>query len=437
MSERAQLKLLVFATENNPLAARISIALANVGFLVAALTPRGHPVRAARKIPRHFAYRTRSGLKSASRAIELWNPDLLVCTDDPAVRELQILHQRAAASHDRAGVYIAGLIERSLGPPTSFSAIANKSELLALAEREGLRCPKTSVSPATRAFQSVNAKLDYPLVVKADQSDGGRGVRIVGGEAELRAAVWELQTPCTWRGRRIFGAILGSEALSPFKLPLRRTISLQEHIAGRPSNRAVICWKGNVLAGISVEVIEVTHEKGPASVVRLIDHPEMAAVCERMVKRLQLSGFVGFDFMLDSADRAWLLEMNPRVTQTCHFFLADAPNLPGALYKEITRQLPRPASAPLRADLIALFPNEIIRSQFGNYLHSCHHDVPWEEPELVRRVLNRALRTGIRIRARQFLEYYFPPIIGALLRLGLIGARSYARPRLKEIAPPS
>jgi glutathione synthase/RimK-type ligase-like ATP-grasp enzyme len=426
--DQAEPRLLVFATQNNPLAARISIALASVGFRVAALSPQGHPVRATRRLRQHFTYRTRSRLRSIVAAIDRWNPDLVVCTDDPGVRELQ-----AAASLDQAKRHIADLVERSLGPPTSFSAIRKKSELLALAELEGLRCPKTIVIPTIGALASAHDELNYPLVVKADQSDGGRCVRIVSGDAELQTAVWELQVPCAWRGRRFFGSMLASELLSSLKLPFRRTISLQEHIAGRPGNRAVICWKGKVLAGISVEAIEVTYDHGPASVVRLIDHLEMASVCEHLVKRLHLSGFVGFDFILDIQDRAWLLEMNPRVTQTCHFLLADGTNLPGSLYAQMKRQPPRLQFTPLYRDLIALFPNEIIRSGRGNYLQSCQHDVPWDEPELVRSVLNQALRIGIPGQARMFLERYFPPIISALLRLGLIGERrGYSPPQLEE-----
>jgi glutathione synthase/RimK-type ligase-like ATP-grasp enzyme len=420
----AQMKILVFATQTNPLAARISIALACVGFRVAALTPDRHPVRKAHKIQHHFAYHSGSRLKSLFRAIDRWSPDLLACTDDLAVRELQSLHKRTAASDDKAGRRISDLIELSLGPPTSFSAIRNKSDFLALAELEGLRCPKTIVIPAARAFESAPAGLTYPIVVKADHSHGGRCVRIVNRDADLRAAVWELQTPYTWRSRGFFGAMLGSEALSPLMLPLRRTISLQEYVVGRPSNRAVICWKGKVLAGISVEAVEETYEHGPASVVRLIDHLEMAMVCEHMVKRLHMSGFVGFDFILDSANRAWLLEMNPRVTQTCHFLLADGTNLAGSLYTQMKRQLPPSRLAPIHRDLIALFPNEILRCPSSNYLQSCQHDVPWEEPELVRGVLNQVQGMGILRRLRTFLEYYFPGVVGALVTLGLVGART-------------
>ena len=275
-------------------------------------------------------------------------------------------------------------------------------------------------------------------MVKADHSDGGRCVRIVNREADLRPVIWELQVPGSWRGGRFFGAMFGSEALSLLKLPLRRTISLQEYIVGRPGNRAVICWKGKVLAGISVEVIEVTHERGPASVIRLVDHLEMATVCERMVKRLHLSGFVGFDFIIDSANRAWLLEMNPRVTQICHFSLSDGRDLAGELYTQMKRQPPRPRPASINRDRIALFPNEIIRSPSSSYFLCCQHDVPWEEPELVRCVLNQMRRTQIRKQARRFAERHLPAVVSGLVRIGLLGARtaSDSRSPLEVMTPP-
>jgi len=438
MSTCGRAKVLVFATANNPLAARIAIALACVGFDVAALTRPGHPVRRARKIVQHFAYRNRFRLPSIVNAIDRWSPDLVVCTDDLAVRDLQDLHGCTAKSDDSADRRFSDLIERSVGAPAGYAATRNKSSFLALAELEGIRCPRTIVISATRAFDPAPAEFTYPLVVKADQSDGGRCVRIVDREADLRTVIWELQAPSTWRCRRFFGALFGSDALSPLKLPLRRTISLQEYIVGRPGNRAVICWKGKVLAGISVEVVEVTQECGPASVIRLIDHPEMNAACERMVERLQLSGFVGFDFMIDSADRAWLLEINPRVTQVSHFSLADGTDLASLLYAQLKGQPPRARPASINRDLIALFPNEIIRSPSSSYLLSCQHDVPWDEPELVRGVLNQVRRAQIRQRARVFAEHHLPSVMDALVRIGLLGARTAddISPAIEVMTPP-
>jgi glutathione synthase/RimK-type ligase-like ATP-grasp enzyme len=418
------LKVLVIATQKTALAARISMALADVGFRVAALTPHGHPVRRSRKIQDHFAYHTRPRLRSAVRAFYRWSPDLLVCADDLAVRELHTLYQRTATSDDKEQRRISKLIELSLGPATSFPATHNKSDFLARAQIDGLRCPRTIIIPATPVFKFVPAELIYPIVVKADQSYGGICVRIVNCEADVGAVVWELQTPSTWHGmfRRLFGAILGSEALAPLMLPLRRTISLQQYIPGRPSNRAVVCWKGKVLAGISVEAVEVEHKHGPASVVRLIDHPEMALAAEHMVKRLDLSGFVGFDFILDSSNQAWIIEMNPRVTPICHFSLADGTNLAGSLYTQMKGARPLSRRALITCGLIALFPNEIVRSPSSEYLQSCQHDVPWNEPELVGGVLSQALRTRIPRRVRTFLERY-PKVAGALVKLGIMLAR--------------
>ena len=419
-------KILVIATQKTALAARVSIALAEVGFRVAALTPHGHPVRRTRKIKDHFANHARPRGKSIVRAIDRWSPDLLVCTDDLAVSELQRLHQRTTTSNDGSRRHISKLIELSLGPSTSFPAMHNKSDFLAQVEIEGLRCPRTIVIPATRAFESVPTELIYPIMVKADQSYGGMCVRVVNSASDIRATVWELQTPTTWRRifRRIFGSILGSKALAPFISPrLRRTISLQQFIPGRPSNRAVICWKGKVLAGVSVEAVEVMHNHGPASVVKLIDHSEMAKFAEQMVKRLDLSGFVGFDFVLDSSNEAWIIEMNPRVTPICHFSLSDGTNLAGSLYSQMTGRRPLSRLAPIERSVIALFPNEVLRSPDSEYLQSGHHDVPWNEPEFVRCVLDQALQTRIPRRLRTFLELYFPAVVGALVRLGLVDPR--------------
>jgi glutathione synthase/RimK-type ligase-like ATP-grasp enzyme len=424
MREAAQLKILVFATQPDPLAARISLALADVGFGVAALTRSGHPIRVVRKVKHHFAYHSQSSSRSILAAIDRWAPDLVVCSDDLAVRELQALHMEMATSADPATKHISDLIELSLGPPASFPATGNKSVFLTLAERLGLRCPRTTVLQAAQAFNLDPTELTYPIVVKADHSDGGRCVRTVKSRSDLRNTVWELQTPCSWRARPLFGAILGSKAMSLLTFPLRRTISLQDYIVGRPANRAVLCWKGKVLAGISVEAVEVTHDRGPASVVRLIDHPEMAEAADHVVRHLNLSGFVGFDFIVDAANQAWLLEMNPRVTPICHLALADGTNLAGSLYKQMTSQLPRSRDVPIRHDVIALFPNEVIRSPSSDYLTSCQHDVPWEEPELVRNILNRELRTRWLKRARAFVESRCPSIAGALARIGLIDARA-------------
>jgi glutathione synthase/RimK-type ligase-like ATP-grasp enzyme len=422
--EAAKLRALVVATQATMLGARIAIALADVGFHVAALTPHGHPVRRSRTVRNHFTYCRRLWLRLTVRALDQWSPDLLVCADDLAVRQLQSLYRRTASSEDKTRLDICKLIELSFGPAASFPAMRNKSDFLLRAANEGLRCPTTVVIPAGRELEALPTNLNYPILAKADQSYGGICVRIVNSGAAVRATIWELQTPATWHGifRRLFGTILGSATAAPLKLLLRRTISLQHYIRGRPANRAVVCWKGNVLAGISVEAVEVMAEHGPASVVRVIDHPDMAISADHMVKCLNLSGFIGFDFILDSSNRAWIIEMNPRVTPICHLSLADGTNLAASLYVHMSGRPPSKLS-PFIPELIALFPHEVVRSPSSEYLRRGRHDVPWSEPEVVRSVLNQAMRVGIRNRMRTFVERY-PSIVNALVRFGIMVARA-------------
>lgn len=418
------MKILVIGTQKTAPAARIAVALADVGFHVAALTPHGHPVRRSRTVRKHFTNYRRLWLRQTVRAIDQWSPDFLVCADDLAVGQLQSLHQRMVSSNGKARLDICKLIELSLGPAASFPAMHNKSDFLQRAANEGLRCPRTVVIPAARALEVLPADLNYPIVAKADQSHGGICVRVVNSDVAVRATVWELQTPATWHGifRRIFGAILGSATVAPLKLLLRRTISLQHYIDGRPGNRAVICWKGNVLAGISVEAVEVQAEHGPASVVRVIDHPDMTIAADHIVRCLNLSGFVGFDFVLDSSNHAWIIEMNPRVTPICHFSLVDGTNLAESLYAHMNGQCPPSKVAPFVPELIALFPDEVVRSPSSEYLRRCRHDVPWSEPQLVHSVLSQALRIGFRRRVVTLVERY-PSIVDALVRFGIMAAR--------------
>jgi hypothetical protein len=150
-----------------------------------------------------------------------------------------------------------------------------------------------------------------------------------------------------------------------------------------------------------------------------------------MVRRLDLSGFVGFDFVIDSSNQAWIIEMNPRVTPICHFSLADGTSLAGALYAQMKEKRLPSRLTPLNRGLIALFPDGIARSPPSEYLRFCQLDVPWDEPELVRSVFNEALRTKSRGRVGTFIERY---LLGAAPDMA---DRSNSPPHLDRGSSPS
>jgi hypothetical protein len=377
-------KVLIVSTRPWPPAARVAAALARLGFQTATISPPDAMIRRIRSVRPRYYYRRWAGANSIARAVRAWRPDILVCADDRAISDVHRLHRHAAATGGPASAALMDLIETSLGEPASFPIARAKSTFMLFANSQGARCPQTVVLDDKNRETALRAA-SYPLVVKVDGSWGGLGVRLAYNDNEARTAIRQLAGPAASSGLvQLFDR--QSQSLGNPIRPDGKPISLQQYIVGRPANRAVACHKGKVLAGISVEVLESVREFGPASVVRIIDHPEMTTATATLVERLCLSGLLGFDFVLDPANRAWLLEMNPRLTPTCHLLLkngAATPDSRTAMTKgdifETTHEM---------GTTIALFPQELLRSRRSQYLGACHHDVPWDQPELVRACLN-------------------------------------------------
>ena len=104
-----------------------------------------------------------------------------------------------------------------------------------------------------------------------------------------------------------------------------------------------------------------------------------------MVRRLNLSGLHGFDFMLEAhTGNAHLIEINPRATQVGHLALGPGRDLPAALYAALCGEPVHAAPKVTENDVIALFPQEWLRAPESAFLRTAYHDVPWEERELLR-----------------------------------------------------
>ena len=366
------------------------MALAEVGFKVAALTPAGNPARRTRAVERHYAHRRWPALVSTLHAIEDWSPDFLVCCDDLSVDELQRLYLNIRAANNEAHRPVADLIEAALGAPAMFQTAREKSRLIPFAKSANLRCPQTTVLPGNKSAEPVLGTAIYPFLVKGDKSRAGRCVRVVRNQSEAATALWELQTPATWRRsvRKAFGRLVGRNGNRQIVPTPRHFRSLQEYVAGSAANRAVVCWEGEVLCGFSTEVIEMQYEFGPSTVAKFVENAEMTVATEVLVRRIKLSGFAGFDFILDGNGQAWLIELNPRATPSCHLCLANGTDLAGALFARVTGTPARKRTPiPTLNDTIAFFPQELQRASNSEYLASCFHDVPWNEPDFVQACL--------------------------------------------------
>src|SRR5580692_686254 len=70
----------------------------------------------------------------------------------------------------------------------------------------------------------------------------------------------------------------------------------------------------------------------------------MDLAAQAIVERLGVTGFLGFDFILEEAtQKAFLIEINPRATPTCHLSLGAGHDLCAAFAEVITGR-----EAPIR-----------------------------------------------------------------------------------------
>ncbi|MGH9395917.1 MAG: ATP-grasp domain-containing protein [Terriglobia bacterium] len=254
-----------------------------------------------------------------------------------------------------------------------------------LAEQEGVRAPTTQVIKNANDLRHWIEGAGFPTVLKTNGSSGGYGVRVVNTMEEAEQAFRVLKAP-PLMARAAKRAVIDQDStlVWPSLLRRRSVVNAQEFVPGREATSAVACWKGIVLASTHFEVLSKMDPTGPATVLRLIEHAEMSAGVEKMVRRLKLSGVHGFDFMLEAdTGNASLIEINPRAPQVGHLTFGPGRDLPAALYSAVSGQAVHPSSKVTDNDTIALFPHEWMRDPMSAFLQSGYHDVPWEEPGLV------------------------------------------------------
>jgi hypothetical protein len=380
-------RVLIAATSRWIPTARLAMALAQAGCLVDAVCPAGHPLEKVRirGIGKAYRYRGLLALRSIEHAIAAARPALIIPGDDLATSHLHELWRRAE-QQGSGGRSTQELIERSLGSANGFPVVYERAEFIELARRAGVRAPKMEMISNLSQLKEWTVRNGFPAVLKANGTSGGDGVRVVRNLEQAERAWRTLQAPPSLlrAGKRAV-ADQDKTLLWPSILRRRFVVNAQEFVAGREATSAVACWQGQILASLHFEVLNKRDAAGPSSVLRVIENAEMTSTAETMVRELKLSGLHGFDFMLETATgNAHLIEINPRATQVGHLTLGEGRDIPAAIYAALTGTEVHAARKLTEKDTIALFPQEWMRDPGSIFLQSGYHDVPWDEPELLR-----------------------------------------------------
>jgi formate-dependent phosphoribosylglycinamide formyltransferase (GAR transformylase) len=365
------------------------MALKKAGCDVMALCPLDHPLTKTNAAQQIHIYNGLVPLKTLAGAIAESKPDFILPCDDLATRHLYQLHEKSRHD-DGAGEPIRALIERSLGTPECLPIVYARTAFMELAAAEGIRVPKTTVVANTDELEKCIGQMGLPIVLKANGTSGGLGVRIVHSIEEASRAFRTLHAP-PLLPRALKRAVVDRDytLLMPLVFRSRPVVNAQAFVAGREATSAIACWKGRVLASLHFEVLSKANVAGHATVLRLIENTEMSSATETIARKLNLSGVHGFDFMLEAeTGSAYLIEMNPRATQVGHLTLGPGRDLPAALHAAISGDAVQSAPKLTENNTIALFPQEWIRDPRSSFLQSGYHDVPWDEPELVHACIN-------------------------------------------------
>src|SRR6266403_4240447 len=397
--------VLVATTVRSFSPARLAMALVNAGCSIKAVCPPRHPLSKTSAVSQVHTYHGLAPLVSLAGAIAATKPDLVLPFDDLATLHLHDLYHRELR-RGKAGAPICSLIERSLGAPTSFPVVYARTTTMELAEQEGIRVPKSEVVRNTDDLRASITRMGFPVVLKANATSGGDGVSIVHTLEEAEHALRALAAP-PLLARAAKRALIDQDLTLVWPSVLRRryVVNAQSFVAGREATSAIACWKGTVLASLHFEVLKKQDAGGPSTVLRLIENAEMATATEKMARRLELSGLHGFDFMLEAqTGLAYLIEINPRATQVGHLTLGPGRDLPAALHAAISGGVVGETIKMTENDTIAFFPQEWLRNPGSAFLRSGYHDVPWEEPELVRVCLRKQRSWSARFSQQRWIE---------------------------------
>jgi hypothetical protein len=376
--------VLLLATERWPVGARLGLALRSVGFRVSIWCPRSNQFLLTDAVHRHYLYRILDPVGSLEAAVLAAAPDLIVSCDEPATIGLQQLAERAAAAPHLAAVLRA--IEYSLGPAANLKRLTERAYVLQTAADGGAAVPASAAVATPADLRAWLNAYGFPAYLKADETFAALGVRQVHTYEEAKAAFRALHAPpgaVTTVHRMVFQH--DPSLVSPLLERHRYAISVQRAVPGVDVNSTIFCWRGRVLASLTMQVVTVRYQFGPSTVLRRIHNAGMDRTANILASRLNLSGFYGLDFILEEQTGiAWLLEMNSRATQIPHLALGPGRDLPAAAFAAVTGLPVRPRPAVTNEETIALFPQEWNRDPASSLIRSAYHDVPWDSPTLVR-----------------------------------------------------
>ncbi len=354
-------------------AARLPGALTRAGFSVASYChPESYLSKTRYNEYAFTAPATGSAFPNLVASVRQYQPLFLIPACELAVRFfLNVIAADANGQVHAQFADVVDLVRRSLGEPAFHRAMLSKIETQAIVEELGLRVPEQRVVQCPADVTDFGDAYGYPLVLKGEYGHAGNAVRICATAAEAIAVY-----------RDLGGSAEGQRIL------------VQRYIRGVVATQSSVALAGQVLETVTL-VKHLTHPApmGPSSVLRWVENPEVEQATRALLGTCGTSGFSAANFILEhETNAAYFIEINPRVTPPCMVAGLFGRDLCRALWcrlSGVAYERRVPADHP---ETVALFPNEWLRDPHSAYLTQGYHDVPWDDPTLLKAYVNGFVR---------------------------------------------
>jgi carbamoyl-phosphate synthase large subunit len=195
----------------------------------------------------------------------------------------------------------------------AIAACDDKAQTMALAERAGVRSPRTHLVHAPGEFREAAAELGYPerdICMKPPRAKGSRGFRVLSANVDRRHALLEARP-----GPLPLSVDEALEAIGEHDFP---ALLVMELATGKEHTVDGICRRGRMLLGHAKT--REAMRAGLAMYFETSAQPELEAAARRLVRELELDWFVNVQFIGEH-----LLEINPRISTIVY---QDDLNLP-------------------------------------------------------------------------------------------------------------
>lgn len=293
--------------------------------------------------------------------VDNFDPTLLLAGDDKAFTLLA-----GYAANGEIKPAVRQLLGRSFPDRNILDRFHRESDFIANFATLPCTPPPSVIQPTWPEVLQFAEEYGFPFMFKKDGYNAGCGVSVCTSLAQAEA---------------LFAAMNGCRFL------------IQQQIAGEACQVIVSGYAGQAKAALGMRKIEVCWENGPSSVLQFLAHEQMQVSAQRIYEQCGLSGFAGIDFMLDRENRAWLLELNPRIVPATHLGHLFGVDLIGALVTAINGAF-SPLVTTRKVSTVTLFPNECVRNPSSSYLYEGYHDVPWDDPGVLKTIIHRIIRAA-------------------------------------------